>query len=444
MIELAIVLVLVLLNGVFSLSELAVVSSRRPRLRAMAEAGRPGARAALALGEDPGRFLSTVQIGITLVGVLAGAFSGSALGGRLAAVLEGAGLSRGWAEPIGFGLVVAAITYLSIVVGELAPKRLALRSPEGIACAVARPMAMLSRAMGPVVWLLDASTDAVFRLLGLRDVPASAVTDEEIRTVVAEAASAGVIEPEERLMISGVMRLGDRPVRGIMTPRTDVDWIDLAAPEGRQREVLVTTRHSRLPAGEGSIDAMLGVVQTREVLAHLLAGRPLDMRAHVHKAPVIPDTAEALDALAALRGAAVPVALVHDEYGHFQGVVTPADVLETIAGAFHAGTGADDPGAVRREDGSWLLSGWLAVDEMAEHLGLRLPPERDYQTAAGYVLAASGRLPTVGEHVRAGGWRFEVVDLDGHRIDKLIAVPVEADTTAALDPPRAVSPGQDV
>ena len=421
MFELAVVFVLILLNGLFSLSELALVSARRPRLQAMAEAGRPGARAALALSEDPGRFLSTVQIGITLVGILTGAFSGASLGGLLAVMLEGAGLSKAVAEPLGFGLVVAVITYLSIVAGELAPKRLALRGPEAIACLVAPGMTLLSRAATPVAWLLDASTSLIIRLFGLRAAPDSAVTDEEIHSVVAEAASAGVIDPAERHMIAGVMRLGDRPVRGIMTPRPDVDWIDLLTSEDRIREILSTTQHSRLPVGEGSTDGLLGVVQTREVLVRLLAGQPLDIRASIRSAPVIPDTVEALDALAALQAAEVPMALVHDEYGHFEGVVTPSDVLEAIAGVFRADADTAEPGAVRRADGSWLLGGWLPVDEMADHLHLRLPPERDYHTVAGYVLAALGRLPTTGECVTVGEWRFEVVDLDGNRIDKLIA-----------------------
>jgi putative hemolysin len=387
----------------------------------MVEARRPGARAALALSEDPGRFLSTVQIGITLVGILAGAFSGAALGGRLAVSLEGAGLSPGVAEPLGFALVVAVITYLSIVVGELAPKRLALRAPEAIACLVAPGMTLLSRVATPVAWLLDASTGLVFHVLGIRSDPESSVTDAEIHSLVAEAASSGVIESAERHMISGVMRLADRPVRGVMTPRTDVDWIDLSAPEARQRELLATTQHSRLPVAEGSIDEMLGVVQTRELLSQMLSGRLLDIRGSVRAAPVMMDGAEALDALKVLRHAEVPLVLVHDEYGHFEGVVTPADVLEAIAGAFRADADTTEPGAVQREDGSWLLAGWLPADEMAEHLSLRLPHRRDYQTTAGYVLAAFQRLPHVGEHVEADGWRFEVVDLDGNRIDKLLA-----------------------
>ncbi|TCZ61100.1 hemolysin family protein [Roseicella aquatilis] len=427
MLDFALVLLLVLLNGVFALSELAVVSARRSRLRAMAAAGRPGASAALALAEEPGRFLSTVQIGITLVGVLAGAFSGAALGGHLGAWLAGLGLPPGGAEPLGFGLVVALVTYLSIVVGELAPKRLALRHAEALACAVAPAMTIISRIAAPAGWLLDASTDLVFRLLGRAEAPQERVTEDDLRALVAEAELAGTIEATERRMIAGVLRLGNRPVRGVMTPRGEVDWLDATAGEAAARAMLMRTAHSRLPVGEGSTEAMLGVVQARELLSALLAGQPLDLRVAARQAPVVPDTADALDVLATLRAAEVPVALVHDEHGHFEGIVTPTDLTEAIIGALRSDAEPDEElPAVRREDGSWLLAGWMPVDEMAEVLGIALPEERGYQTAAGFVLAVAGRLPRVGEAVEARGWHFEVVDLDGRRIDKLLASPVRA------------------
>ncbi|MFL5121996.1 MAG: hemolysin family protein, partial [Microvirga sp.] len=358
MLELTIALVLIALNGVFALSELAIVSARKPRLKVMAEAGRSGARAALALAEDPGRFLSTVQIGITLVGILAGAYSGAALGARLTATLADQGVSPRLAEPLGYGLVIGAITYLSVIIGELVPKHLALRNAEGIACAVAPSMALLSRVAGPVVWLLDASTRVIFGLFGRETESANAVTEEEIKTVVAEAQTAGVIEFEERRMIAGVLRLGDRAVRGVMTPRTDVDWIDLDHDdEAAIRALLGSTPHSRLPVAQGDPDNMIGVVQARAILADMLAGKPLDIRANVRHAPVVPDTLDALDVLQVLREAEVPLALVHDEYGHFEGVVTPADLLEAIAGAFRSDAGEPEPDAVRREDGLWLLAG---------------------------------------------------------------------------------------
>ncbi|WP_424139620.1 hemolysin family protein [Roseomonas chloroacetimidivorans] len=425
MIEIVVVVALVMLNGVFSCSELAVVSSRPRRLQAMAEAGSKGARAALTLRKDPGRFLSTVQIGITLVGILAGAFSGEALGGRLSSWLQTFGVPPGVANPLGFSLVIAVVTYLSIVIGELVPKRFALRNPEEFASFIAPLMSFLTRAALPAAWLLDASTGLVFRLLGVGPDQESKVTDEEIRSLVADAESSGTIASAERHLISGVMRLGDRPVRGIMTPRTEVEWLDITAGEPRIRELLSTTHHSRLPVGEGSTEALIGVIQTRELLARALAGQPLDVRGLIRPVPAIPETADALDAMALLQAAEVPVVLVHDEYGHFEGLVTPADLLETIAGVFRTDLDhSDDAGAVQRPDGSWLLAGWLPADEMAEHLGVSLGADRAYQTVAGHVLATLGRLPKTGERVDIGTWRFEIVDLDHNRIDKVLATKI--------------------
>jgi putative hemolysin len=430
--ELAIALFLILLNGVFALSELAIVSARKARLKTLADSGRVGARAALALAEEPGRFLSTVQIGITLVGILAGAFSGAALGARMADFLFWQGMPRWAADPLGYGLVIGAITYLSVVIGELVPKHLALRNAEGIACAVAPMMRFLSRAAAPVVWLLDASTKLVFRLFGRTTDSASAVTEEEIKTIVAEAETAGVIEIDERRMISGVLRLGDRAVRGVMTPRTDVDWIDLQDEETEVQKLLIESPHSRLPVAEGDPDNMIGVIQSRELLASLLAGQPLNLRAHVRTAPVVPDTLDALDALNVLREAEVPMALVHDEYGHFEGVVTPADILDAIAGAFRSDEETSEPEAVQREDGSWLLAGWMPADEMAEQLGIVLPENRGYETVAGLVIGELQHLPSTGEAIETLGWRFEVLDLDGRRIDKVLATPLAGDAAQSV------------
>jgi putative hemolysin len=423
--ELGIAALLIALNGLFTLSELAIVSARKVRLKMMADNGRPGASTALELAEDPGRFLSTVQIGITLVGILAWAFSGAALGARLTEIFDAWGVPDAAAEPLGFGLVIGTITYLSVVVGELVPKHLALKNAEGIACAVAPMMALLSRSAGPLVSLLDASTKLIFRLFGQSAEPASAVTEEEIKTIVAEAETAGVIETDERKMISGVLRLGDRAVRGIMMPRTDVDWIDLDDTEFDMREILIKTPHSRLPVAEGDPDNMIGVVQARDILAALLRDEPLDIRSHVRKAPIIPDTLDALDVLDVLREAEVPMALVHDEYGHCEGVVTPADILDAIAGAFRSDEGAAEPEAVRREDGSWLLAGSMPADEMADQLGIPLPEHRDYETVAGLVIGELHHLPETGETVETMGWRFEVVDLDGRRVDKVLATRID-------------------
>jgi len=330
------------------------------------------------------------------------------------------------AEPLAYALVLGGITYLSVVVGELVPKHLALRNAEGIACALAPTMTLISRVAAPVVWLLDASTRAVFRLFGQSTEPANAITDEEIRTIVAEAETAGVIETDERRMISGVRRLGDRAVRGVMTPRTGVDGLDLDDDEPTIRACLVNTPHSRLPVSRGDPDNIVGVVQARELLAAMLSGKPLDIRRAVRAAPIIPDTLDALDVLNVLREAEVPMGLVHDEYGYFEGVVTPADILDAIAGAFRSDEETREPEAVQRDDGSWLVAGSMPADEMADQLGIALPSGRDYETVGGFVISELEHLPATGEVTTALGWRFEVVDLDGRRIDKVLATRLAA------------------
>lgn len=396
------------------------MSSRRSRLKAMIERNVYGSRRALALASDPGRFLSTVQIGITLVGVVSGAVSGATLGLRLTDFLLGLGLPSTIAEPAGIGVVVALITYASLIVGELVPKQIALRNPEQVAARVAPAMTILAIVARPLVWLLDFSGRALLRLLRQHQPSESGVSDEEIKTLIAEAETAGIIEPGERELISGVMRLGDRRVSAVLTPRTAVDWIDLTASDKEIRATLKNTQHSRLPAGD-TIDTLVGVVLTRDLLAAALSRKPLDIRSHVRKAPVIHETADALTALAMLRDAEVPMALVHDEYGHFAGVMTAANVMATVLGEFRSDADSDEPRAVQRNDGSWLLAGSLPVDEMAERLGFVLPPSHDYHTVAGFILAQLQHMPKTGEAVACYGWRFEVVDLDGRRIDKALA-----------------------
>ncbi|MEI8702442.1 MAG: HlyC/CorC family transporter [Mesorhizobium sp.] len=421
-VEIAIVVVLICVNGLLAMSELAIVSSRPARLKAMIDRNVTGAGRALALGSNPGKFLSSVQIGITLVGVLSGAFSGATLGERLSVFLESTGVRESLADPIGVGIVVALITYFSLIIGELVPKQIALRDPERVAAKVAPAMTILATVSAPLVFLLDISGRAMLWLLGQRGESEEKVTDEEIKMLVAEAEHHGTIESDERRMIAGVMRLGDRAVRAVMTPRTEVDWINLQSDDAATRKLLMETQHSRLPAGDGSVDAMIGVVQTRDVLAAMLGGRALDPRRHVRAAPIVHDQADALDVLSTLKESNVPMALVHDEYGHFEGIVTPADILEAITGVFRADLDAgDEENAVKREDGSWLLAGYMQADEMADVLGIDLPENRDYETVAGYVLSHMHHLPATGECVDAQGWRFEVVDLDGRRIDKLIA-----------------------
>ena len=420
--DVVIILLLVALNGLFAMAELAIVSSRRPRLRAMAKTGRRGAQTALDLAADPGRFLSTVQIGITLIGILAGAYSGASLGGPVGQRLAVLGLDPDTAQTAGFALVIVLTTYASLVIGELVPKQFALRAPEPIAVFVALPMLWLSKATAPVVWLLDRTSALIFRLLRLRRETGDHVTAEDLHLVVAEATTAGVLEESERAIISGVVRLADRPTREVMTPRTDVDWIDVDADPQAIREALLKTPHSRLPVAEGSVDRLVGVVQARDIVAAFVESRPLELRNLMRPAPIVPDRMDAMDTLNVLREADVPMAFVHDEYGHFEGLVTPADLLIALAGEFASDKDIDtDPPLVERDDGSWWVSGSASADLLSDRLCIKLPEERDYATVAGFALSVLRHLPEVGERFTFAGWRFEIVDMDGRKIDKLLA-----------------------
>ena len=415
------ILLLIALNGVFAMSELAIVSAREARLKAMAKQGSRGAQSALDLATDPSRFLSTVQIGITLISILAGAYSGASLGTPVAERLLRLGIAPDTAATLGFGLVIVATTYASLIIGELVPKQFALRAAEPIAAFVARPMQWIAVATAPLVWLLDRTSALIFRLLRLRREADNKVTAEELHHVVAEARNAGVLEESERQIISGVVRLADRPVREVMTPRTAVDWIDIDADPEALRHHLLQTPHSRLPVAEGSVDRLVGIVQLRDIAAAAIEGRTLDLRALVREAPVVPDQMDAIDALAILRAAEVPIAFVHDEYGHFDGLLTPADILAALAGVFASDQDfGTDPPLVEREDGSWLVSGSLSADTLADTLNLNLPDDRDYATAAGFALSVLKRLPETGERFTDGGWAFEIVDMDGRKIDKLL------------------------
>ncbi|MFW2828829.1 hemolysin family protein [Sphingomonas sp. ID0503] len=420
--NLLIIIALVALNGVFAMSELAIVSSRKARLEAMAKTGRTGARVALRLAADPGKFLSTVQIGITLIGILAGAYSGASLGQPVGDRLALLGVPAASAGEVGFAIVIVATTYLSLIIGELVPKQFALRAPEPIAALVALPMQWIARICAPVVWLLDQTSALVFRLLRLNRESEAQVTAEELHLIVAEASKSGVIEESERAIISGVVRLADRPVREVMTPRTEIAWLDAGLDEAGVRERLPTLGHSRVPVGEGSVDEVIGVVIARDIVLALLAGQPLDLRALMRPVAVLPDQVDAMDALDVLRRAEVPMALIRDEYGHLEGLITPANLLGAIAGAFASDQDEDsDPALVEREDGSYLVSGSLSADVLAETLSIDLDEDRDYATAAGFALSVLKHLPTTGEHFDAHGWRFEIADMDGRKIDKLLA-----------------------
>ena len=420
--SLILILALIGLNGLLSMGELAIVSAREARLRGLAKAGSKRAQCALDLAANPGRFLSTAQSGITLIGVLNGAFSGSRLGDPTAQRLELLGLGHDSAQQLGFGLVIVLTTFVSLVAGELVPKQFALRNPEPIAVAMAIPMRWLAVATAPFVWLLDRSSAAIFALLGMTRESENHVTAEELHLVVAEAHSSGVLEESERAMISGVVRLADRPVREVMTPRTEIDWLDADADTEQIRATLAGNPHSRLPIAEGSVEEIIGVVSARDLLLAQLDGRPLDLRALARVPQVIPDLMDAMDALAVLRHAEVPLALVHDEYGHLDGIVTPGSILAALSGVFASDADEDDdPPLVEREDGSWLLSGAANADLLSDRLGMNMPDDRDYSTVAGFALSVLKRLPETGETFTHQGWKFEVVDMDGRKIDKLIA-----------------------
>ena len=416
----ATILALIALNGVFAMSELAIVSARTAKLKAMAEDGSSGALAALRLARDPGRFLSTVQIGITLIGIIAGAYSGSTLGGPVGERLAALGMRSDWATTTGFGIVIGITTYLSLVIGELVPKQFALTAPERIAVLIAAPMEFLARITAPIVWLLEVSTAAIFKMLGLRRDSREALTTEELRMVFAEATHAGIIEEHEHKVIAGVVRLADRPVREVMTPRTDVDRIAADASADAVRDALINSLHTRLPVTGEDIDDIIGVVQARDIVAAQMQGLPLDLRALMRRAEIVPDQLDAMDALEILRSSEVPMLLVHDEYGHFEGLVTPNDLLAAIAGEFASDQAQGSaPNIITLDDGSMLVSGAMSADAMAEALDIDLPDGRDYATAAGHVLHVLRRLPEEGESFTDQGWHFEVVDMDGRKIDKL-------------------------
>jgi putative hemolysin len=424
--DVAIILALIALNGFFAGAELAIVSARKARLQAMERIGSRGARTALALQADPGRFLSAVQIGITLVGVANGAFSGASLAGPAGEWLAGLGVPVDWSQELGFALVIVAVTYLSLIIGELVPKQLALLHPEPFAAFVAPIMQGMTRLTAPFVWLLDASTSVIFRLLRVNRDQEKTVTEDELLHMVEEAETHGVLEEGERELITGIMRMADRPVRGLMTPRPEVDWIDRGMSEEALRAHLAQTPHSRLVVVDGEVDRVVGVLQARDAMAALASGRALDLADLVRAAPLVPDVADATAVLTALRQSDVPMAIVVDEYGHFEGLVTPADLLAAIAGEFRSDMDeGHDPGVVERADGSLLVSGSVAADELADRLGFRLDEERDYQTVAGLALAELEHIPETGERFDAFGFRFEIIDMDGRKIDKLLVTRLE-------------------
>ena len=423
-VDLVIVFGLILLNGLFAMSELAVVSARKSRLQNLARRGVRGARTALELAEEPTAFLSTVQIGITLVGILAGAFSGVALGAEVAGWLARWPPIARYAEPIAIGTIVVAITYVTLIIGELVPKRIALRRPERIAVVVAPPMQTLSRVAGPLVFVLKHSTEGVMRLLHLGGGQESPVTEEEVRMLIAEGTRAGVFLATEREMIEGVLRLADRRVRAIMTPRQEVVWLDVTASPEKIAETLAEHHLPRYPVCRETIDNPVGVVDVNDIAAALLKGRSLRLSELIVPPLVVPEGVYVLNLLDLFRTEGAQMAIIVDEYGATEGIVTLADILEAITGELPEPGEEPELELVQRSDGSWIVDGAYPIDEFEDRLRLRgLRKDGDYDTVAGFALHRLERLPEVGDSFMTPSGRFEILDMDGKRIDKLLFVP---------------------
>ncbi len=424
--EILIILLLIVVNGLFAMSELALVSVRRARLAVMEKKSVPGAGIARALSDDPHRFLPTVQVGITLVSVLTGVFGGANVASHLKDWLETVPRIAPFADSLSLGIVVIVTTYMTLVLGELVPKQLALRQPEAIAAWVARPLTWFIRFAGPVAWLLSESSSVILRLVGLHRLPARTVTEEELKALLVEGAQTGVLELEERDMIERVLRLADKPVRAIMTPRTELAWIDRTDPPKDIALALKAAPHSRIVVCEGSIDNVVGIVQAKDLLDRILSGGDLSISAALRQPIVVPDTVTALDALERLKTDPLGLALVLDEYGSFEGLVTVADMLEAIVG--DPGDTAAQPAEPGDEgETSLVMDGMMPVDEAKARLALPdLPGEGTYHTLAGLLLALLRRVPRQGDRIVFAGWRFEVLAMDGRRVEKVLARPEPA------------------
>lgn len=426
-IEILIIVLLVVANGIFAMAEIAVVSSRRVRLQQMAEAGDARARVALELVDAPNRFLATVQIGITMIGIFAGAFGGATLSNTLTRYINQIEFLAKYSHSISLVIVVLGITYLSLILGELVPKRLALHRPEPIAVGVAIPMRWLAAIASPVVHLLSASTEMVLRLFGLESATTEPlVTEEEIKVLIRQGAEAGMFEEAEQDMVERVFRLGDQRVNSLMTPRLDIVWLDLNASVEVNRQKITNSAHTRFPVCQESLDNVLGVLSATDMLARALTNQPLDFTAHLHQPLFIPESTHALKVLELFKQSGTHVAMVVDEYGVIQGIVTLNDVMEVLIGDLPFADQAQESPAVQRDDGSWLLDGMLTIDRFKELFHIdTLPGEHygNYQTLGGFVITFLGRIPAAAEHFEWNRFRFEVMDMDGNRVDKILLVP---------------------
>lgn len=440
--EILAILLLIIFNGIFSGSEIAVVSARKVRLEQLADRGNRKARMALQLANAPNDFLSTVQIGITLIGVLSGAVAGATIAQRLKPVFDGIPWLRSSSQGISVAIVVTLITYLSLVIGELVPKRIALNDPEQIACAIARPMRLLSRWTAPLVHLLGASTDFLLRLMGIRPSDQPDITEEEIKALIRQGAESGVFEEAEHDMVQRVFRLGDRSIKAMMTPRTEISWLDLESPLEENLQKVIGSHHSRFPVGRGSLDACVGLIRASALLAARLAPEPVDLEALLQPPLYVTEGARALHVIEQFRQTGIHIALVTDEYGGVEGLVTLNDFMEAIVGDLPSAEEQEDPPIIQRDDGSWLLDGSLDCGEFKDLVGKESLPDEaagGFHTVGGFVMHVLGRIPRAGEHFEWGGLRIEVMDMDGKRVDKVLITPIdpaaaEADSTDAAWP----------
>jgi putative hemolysin len=423
MFEIVLILLLIIANGVFSGSEIAIVSARKVRLEQLAKDGNKKARVALKLANSPNNLLSTVQIGITLIGIVSGAVGGATVSHNLQDLFARVPLLKPYSEVLGFGIVVTLITYLSLVIGELVPKRLALNNPEPIACAIAQPMRWLSKIASPLVYLLGISTDKLLELAGVRASEEPPVTEEEIRALIGQGTQAGLFEKSEQDMVSRVFRLGDRPVQALMTPRLEIDWLDLDSPWEETQQLIVESPHSRFPVCQEDLDNCLGIIRIKDVLSAHFSGGAIDLKAMLQTPLFVPENTHALRVLEMFKEFGTHMAMVTDEYGGIAGLVTLNDLTEAIFGELPTTETEEEPMVIQREDGSWLLDGLLSIDEFKALFDRESLPEEDtglYHTLAGFVIRSLGRIPRSGDLFTWNGLQFEVVDMDGMRVDKLL------------------------
>lgn len=428
--EVLILFVLILANGLFAMSEAAVISARKARLQQRANTGDAKARAALDLANEPGTFLATIQIGITLIGILAGAFGGATLARHLAAAFKDISFLARYADALGLAVVVLIITYLSLIIGELVPKSLALSRPEDIAASVAGPMGLLAKLAAPLVFTLSASTNLVLRLFGVAASVESPVTEEEINVMIDQGTDLGAYVETERDMVARIFRLADLRIGALMTPRTEITWFDTGDTPDEIRGKLIASPHSYFPIARGELDNIQGIVRAADVAERLLCNQPLDMSADLQRPLFVPETTLALSVFDTFKTTRNRVAIVIDEYGGVQGLVTLTDILEEVVGDVAISQETIEPQIVQRDDGSWLLDGLVSVQRLADLLGIALLEDNArYETLGGFVMSELGRIPTAGDSFTALGFRFEVMDMDGHRVDKMLVMP--APLTAA-------------